>query len=272
MGSWPVTLHYVVSDIHGHVDHLVEALQHVELLDADRAWCGGARWLTVMGDFFDRGPDGIAVVDLIRRLQDEAAGAGGRVEALLGNHEILALGMHRFGDRPVPSPLGDRRSFARSWALNGGRSSDQDRLTAEHIAWLGGLAAIDLCGSDLLLHSDTSDYLRWGDSVDQINEAIRDVLAGDDIERWWDCWVRLTSRYGFVGADGEQEADDLLDQLGGTRVVHGHSIIATLTGQDSSDVTGPLTYAGGRALAIDGGIYAGGPCLVVRLDREISGA
>ena len=264
-------MHYAVSDIHGHLEPLVEALQDARLLDSDLAWCGGAARLTVMGDFFDRGPDGIAVVDLIRRMQEEADGAGGCVDALLGNHEILALGMHLFGDRLVPSPAGDRRSFARSWALNGGRTSDQDRLTAEHIAWLGGLPAIDLSGSDLLLHSDTRDYLRWGDSVEQINHVIRDVLAGDDIQQWWECWVRLTSRYGFAGHDGEQEAVRLLDQLGGTRVVHGHSIIATLTGQDSSDVTGPLTYAGGRALAIDGGIYAGGPCLVVRLDQELPG-
>jgi len=261
-------MHYVVSDIHGHVEHLVGALRRAKLLDSDRAWCGARARLTILGDFFDRGPDGIAVVDLIRRLQDEADSAGGRVDALLGNHEILALGMHRFGDRLVNSPFGGRRSFARSWLLNGGRLGDQERLTNQHIAWLSGLDAIVLAGRDLLLHSDTTDYLRWGDSVELINDAMHDALAGDDLERWWECWVRLTSRYAFADFDGEQEAVELLDQLGGERIVHGHSIIATLTGQDSRDVTGPLSYAGGRALAIDGGIYAGGPCLVVRLDHD----
>jgi hypothetical protein len=261
-------MHYVVSDIHGHVEHLVRALQHAKLLDSDREWCGGRARLTFLGDFFDRGPDGIAVVDLIRRLQDEARRAGGRVDALLGNHEILALGMHRFGDRLVPSSFGARRSFARSWAINGGRSSDQERLTDHHIAWLSELDAVILTGPDLLLHSDTTDYLRWGDNVEQINDAIRDVVAGDDLERWWECWVRLTSRYAFADFDGERVAVGMLNRLGGVRVVHGHSIIATIARRDSREVTGPLSYAGGHALDIDGGIYDGGPCLVVRLDHD----
>ena len=261
-------MHYVVSDIHGHVEHLVGALQDAKLLDADSEWCGGPARLTVLGDLFDRGPDGIAVVDLVCRLQDEARRAGGRVDALLGNHEILALGMHRFGDRPVPSTFGGRRSFARSWVLNGGRAGDQASLTDEHIAWLSGLNGTDLAGPDLLVHSDTTEYLRWGDSVEQINNAIRDVLAGDDLEQWWECWVRLTNRHAFAGMDGERVALGLLNRLGGVRVVHGHSIISTIARGDSREVTGPLSYAGGRALDIDGGIYDGGPCLVVRLDHD----
>src|SRR5450631_3863885 len=102
-------MHYVVSDVHGHVKDLVAALRQENLLDSDRAWCGGQARLTFLGDYFDRGPDGIAVVDLVRRLQDEAATSSGRVDALIGNHEILALGMRRFGDRQVSSYLGSRR-------------------------------------------------------------------------------------------------------------------------------------------------------------------
>ena len=258
-------MHYVVSDLHGHVDHLVAALRRASLIDADQAWCGGTARLTFLGDYFDRGPDGIAVVDLIRRLEGEAGATGGRVDALIGNHEVLALGMSRFGDERVPSEFGGRSSFARSWALNGGQPSDQHRLTQEHIAWLSGLDAIALTGPDLLLHADTTEYLRWGDTSDQINDAVREVLAGDDLGQWWSCFVRLTTRYAFAGVDGAQVAAEMLERLGGERIVHGHSFISTFLGLDSSQVTGPLSYAGGRALAIDGGIYDGGPCLVVRL-------
>ena len=263
-------MHYVVSDVHGHVDDLVVALRGAGLLDVDRAWCGGRARLTFLGDYFDRGPDGIAVVDLVRRLQDQAAVSGGRVDAMIGNHEILALGMRRFGDRPVSSDLGSRRSFARSWELNGGKIRDQQRLTDEHVEWISGLGSIALAGPDLLLHSDTTEYLRWGDTIDQVNDTVRLVLAGDDLEQWWQCWVRLTSRHAFAGLDGEDVAKGLLDQLGGTRIVHGHSIITTFTGQDLSEVSEPLSYAGGRVLAVDGGTYGGGPCLVVRLDADPS--
>jgi len=261
-------MHYVVSDVHGHLEELVTALRQANLLDADRAWSGGQARLTFLGDYFDRGPDGIAVVDLVRRLQGEAEKAGGTVDAMIGNHEILALGMRRFGGRHVPSDLWNRRSFARSWALNGGVAHDQEGLTDEHVEWLRGLDAVVLAGSDLLLHSDTTEYLRWGDTTEQINDAVRRTLASDDLEQWWQCWVRLTSRYAFAGFDGEQVATELLGQLGGERIIHGHSIITTFTGQSPSDVTGPLTYAGGRALAIDGGVYGGGPCLVIRVDPE----
>lgn len=262
-------MHYVVSDVHGHVEDLVAALRQVDLLDPNRAWSGGRARLSFLGDYFDRGPDGIAVVDLVRRLQSEADLSGGRVDALIGNHEILALGMSRFGGQHVASDLWSRRSFARSWALNGGQVRDQQGLTDEHIEWLSGLDAVVLAGPDLLLHSDTTEYLRWGQSAERINEAVRDLLAGDDLEQWWQCWVRLTTRYAFAGFDGEKVASEMLDRLGRERIVHGHSVIATFTGQNPGEVTGPLSYAGGRVLAIDGGIYAGGPCLVVRLDPEM---
>lgn len=261
-------MHYVVSDVHGYVEPLVDALRHAKVLDSDRVWRGGQARLTFLGDYFDRGPDGIAVVELIRRLQLEAAATGGRVDAMIGNHEILALGMSRFGDQIVSSGLLSRRSFARSWAVNGGQLRDQQRLTDEHIGWLCGLDSVVLAGSDLLLHSDTTEYLRWGETPGQINDAVREVLAGDDLDQWWQCWVRLTTRYAFAGFDGERVATELLDRLGGQRIVHGHSIIATLIGREPGEVTGPLSYAGGRALAIDGGIYGGGPCLVVQLDPD----
>ena len=45
---------------------------------------------------------------------------------LLGNHEILLLGMYRFGDTDVPSDFGPR-SFARSWEINGGQVSRPGR-------------------------------------------------------------------------------------------------------------------------------------------------
>lgn len=258
-------MRYVVSDLHGHAELLVVSLEQAGLVDAGGAWCGGQARLTFLGDYFDRGPDGIGVVDLIRRLAEEAAETGGRVDALIGNHEILALGMSRFGDEHVRSELWSRSSFARSWTLNGGQVRDQERLTSEHIAWLSGLDVIALDGPNLLQHSDTTEYLRWGNTIERINNAVRDVLASDNLEQWWECWARLTTRYAFASVDGAQVAADMLSQLGGERIIHGHTFISTLVGRESSEITGPLSYAGGRALAIDGGIYSGGPCLLVQL-------
>jgi hypothetical protein len=160
------------------------------------------------------------------------------------------------------------RSFARSWRLNGGQESDQAGLTDEHIAWLSGLPVLARVDDHLLMHSDTVEYLGWGDSVDAINEAVGALLAGDDIQAWWDCWRRMTTRYAFRGPDGPETADKLLSLFGGSRIVHGHSVIADQLGVPPPLVEGPCLYADGKVLGVDGGVFVGGPCLVVPLTDD----
>jgi hypothetical protein len=61
-------------------------------------------------------------------------------------------------------------------------------------------------------------------------------------------------------------AEEMMRELGVRRIVHGHSIIADLRGIEPHDTDAALLYGRRQILAIDGGIYAGGPCLVVNLD------
>ncbi|HWC80798.1 MAG TPA: metallophosphoesterase family protein [Pseudonocardiaceae bacterium] len=255
---------YVVGDVHGHRKELVDALHAVELVDADGGWTGGNARLWFLGDFFDRGPDGIGVVELVMSLGEQAKAAGGEVQALLGNHEILALGTYLFGDTEVPSDFGPR-SFGRSWRLNGGQDADQEGLTGEQVTWLRGLPVIALVDEHLLMHSDTIEYFGWGESIEEINTNLGGVLAGEDIEEWWECWRRMTTRYAFRGTRGGSVADEVLSMLGGKQIVHGHSVIADQLGIDPSDVEGPYLYADDKVLGVDGGVFVGGPCLVVPL-------
>ena len=254
----------MIGDVHGHRAELVDALCAAGLVDEDATWCGGTARLWFLGDFFDRGPDGVSVVDLVMSLGEQAEQAGGSVRALLGNHEILTLGMHRFGDTEVPADFGSR-SFERSWRLNGGQAADQEALEDRHLDWLTGLSVMARVDDYLLMHSDTVEYLGWGDTVDEINATVSAVLAGDDIELWWDCWRRMTTRYAFRGQDGPETADKLLAAFGGSRIVHGHSVIADQLGVPPALVEGPCLYADGKVLGIDGGLFVGGPCLVVPL-------
>ena len=113
---------YVVGDVHGHLAELIRALHVAELCDEEGHWAGGEAELWFLGDFVDRGPDGVGVIDLVMRLAEEATAAGGSVNSLIGNHEVLLLGMYRFGDDQVPDSPGPR-SFAPSWLLNGGQRS-----------------------------------------------------------------------------------------------------------------------------------------------------
>lgn len=80
-----------VSDIHGAYDALVTTLQEADVINDSLAWSGGSTHFVITGDLLDRGPDSRRVMDLIMRLEHEAAFAGGRVHQLLGNHEVMNL-------------------------------------------------------------------------------------------------------------------------------------------------------------------------------------
>ena len=69
----------------------VSILQRAGLIDSERKWIGGTAMLVQTGDFMDRGPGDRVIMDLLMTLETQAAAAGGRVHALLGNHEIMNL-------------------------------------------------------------------------------------------------------------------------------------------------------------------------------------
>ena len=59
-----------------------------------------------------------------------------------------------------------------------------------------------------------------------------------------------------VGAAAKEIHEELLSQLGGKRVVHGHSVIADQVGVHPVELDAPHLYAGGKAPGIDAGLFA----------------
>jgi hypothetical protein len=80
-----------VGDVHGAYDRFAGILRQAGIIDARDRWSGGRALLVQTGDVLDRGPDSRRVLDLLQRLEGEAAEAGGAVYALLGNHEVMRL-------------------------------------------------------------------------------------------------------------------------------------------------------------------------------------
>jgi hypothetical protein len=80
-----------VGDIHGALSRVTAILTEAKLIDNRRRWIGGRAVLVQTGDILDRGAESRAVLDLLRKLEGEAARAGGRVHVLLGNHEVMRL-------------------------------------------------------------------------------------------------------------------------------------------------------------------------------------
>lgn len=253
---------YVVGDVHGHLAPLTRALRDTGLLDEHGAWSGGDARLWFLGDLTDRGPDGIGVIDLIRRLQTEAAATGGEVGCVMGNHDMLL-----YGSRFVPdAPVTEVRNIIQVWALNGGQEHDLAALDEERAAWLADRPAVALVEDHLLLHADTLAYLEFGPTIDEINAALRKIMHERDASTFGRNTRLLFRRFEFLEHnDGVAHARELLDKLGGRQIVHGHSTIPETFGVPPTAVRGPITYADGLVMAVDTGISLGAPCIVVPL-------
>ena len=122
-----------IGDVHGSYDKLLQLLQGTDLVDSALAWTGGETHVVFLGDLTDRGPLERPVLDLVRRLEDDAAAAGGRLHVLLGNHEVLNIvgdlryvegqGFSDFADDEQAADRSAALTRFRSAALNVGMSS-----------------------------------------------------------------------------------------------------------------------------------------------------
>ncbi len=162
---------FVVGDVHGCRDALVRLLGDTGLVDGHERWSGADARLWLLGDLADRGPDGVGVIDLVMRLEREAAG---NVRCLLGNHDALIRAAARFADDAVDA---SGVSFREIWMMNGGSVRDLERLEPHHLAWIERMPAVARDGEWLVLHADTDAYLGLGATSDAVNEAVREVFA-----------------------------------------------------------------------------------------------
>jgi hypothetical protein len=84
---------YAVSDLHAHYPQLATLLFHNGLIagvpaqPSDLTWTGGDATLVVVGDMIDKGSESLEVIEALMALQTSAEAHGGKVVALLGNHE-----------------------------------------------------------------------------------------------------------------------------------------------------------------------------------------
>ncbi|GLX99661.1 metallophosphoesterase [Actinoplanes sp. NBRC 101535] len=249
---------FAASDMHGHRAEFREALRDAGLIDAAGDWSGADARLWLLGDYFDRGPDGVGVIDDIRRLAGQAPASGGEVHALLGNHEAQLLAAYRFGHTVTAQDW----DFYDAWVRYGGQESDIRRLTPEHVEWLLRLPATALVDDHLLVHSDTTNYLAFGDSVATVNAMVTDYLNTDDPEAFLYFCGMISGRASFRTGD---EVERMFATFGGIRLVHGHSTLISQFGVRPDDVRTALSYSDDRVLAVDGGVFEGGRVLVTPL-------
>ncbi len=210
----------MIGDVQGQLAKLTAALRGAGLIAPDLTWAGGEAALWFLGDLVDRGPNGITVVELVMRLQREAAEAGGKVGALLGNHDALLLTADRFGDRHAS---GAGATFRADWERNGGLAADLAALTPRHVAWLQALSPLAAVGDTVLAHADALFYLAYGRSIAEVNAAFARQLRSDDAAAWDRLLREFSERLAF--RDDRPDGAANLDVFSGTSALAGSSTV-----------------------------------------------
>ena len=92
---------FAIGDVHGDYDRLVKLLTTAKIIEHTASpetvapdavtWIAGKAVLVFTGDLIDKGPHSFKVLQLAASLRKAAAGSGGRVVTLMGNHEAEFL-------------------------------------------------------------------------------------------------------------------------------------------------------------------------------------
>lgn len=103
-----------IGDLEGDYEKFTDMLRQAGLIDAAGNWIGGATHLVQLGDIPDRGPNSRMIMDHLMRLEPQAIQAGGRVHALIGNHEAMNVeGDLRYVHPGEYAAFADQRSARR---------------------------------------------------------------------------------------------------------------------------------------------------------------
>ena len=238
-----------VGDVHGDFEQFVKVLHAAEVIDEKNDWAAGKTHLVQTGDVLDRGPDSRKAMDLLMRLEAQAAKAGGAVHALIGNHEAMML----LDDWRYLHP-GEAAAF-------GGADAYRKALSAEGVygKWIRSHNTAIRINDILFVHAGlTPSCAKF--SLREINEAVRKELAAKDEEGLAMRYAGpLWDRSMALGDDDElaKELEPVLKKYEAARMVVGHT----------PSREGVVVRAGGRLIRIDVGMceYYGGPaaCLVI---------
>jgi len=155
---------YVIGDLQGCA-HEAEALLQKIALDA-----GGDARILFVGDLINRGPESLLA---LRRMKALAETSGGRVEALLGNHDLHLLAVAAGAQAASKSDTLDEILAA----------PDREEL----LAWLRGRPLAMFVDAHLLVHAGVAPQWDAAQTMALANE-VEEVLRGDG---WIDFLARM---------------------------------------------------------------------------------
>jgi len=211
-----------IGDLHGDLRAFGAIARSCGLIDERGSWCGGGTHLVLMGDLVG-GVHSRLLLNAVMRLEREAQRAGGRVHALLGNHDLLpAAG--RFGRMKRK----ERRAYRKRDFRGDGPFSE----------WLRRRPTILKIGQTLYVHAGLH---RWALDTDpgEVNAQVRAWVAHHQgrgpkpprSTRWavdeeeGPMWTRAfkARRRKPKDAPSMKTIRAILERLGAERIVLGHA-------------------------------------------------
>ncbi|PRQ03878.1 Calcineurin-like phosphoesterase [Enhygromyxa salina] len=260
-----------LGDIHGDIEATRRALRLAGAIDDNDRWIGGELVVVQTGDQLDRGDDEQEILELLARLQHEAAAAGGTLHLLNGNHEF----MNALGDLRYVTP-GGYADFADAPGVDPGRPELREIMAQAppqaqaRVAafWPGQPWAKELAKRNVIIVVGDSVFVHggvtppWAERVAAINTESRAWLAGDRPEPP----KAITAEDGPVWSrhySDSPDADDcaLLEQaletIGVARMIVGHTV----------HTEGITSACDDRVWMVDVGMasYYGGPTEVLEI-------
>lgn len=172
-----------IADVHGAAEGFAAILKRAGLIDDQQRWSGGRAIMVQTGDLCDRGAGMRASLDLLMALEEQAKAAGGRVHALLGNHEV----MNMVGETRDGSP--------EIFASFGGEDATREAFSARgrYGKWLRSKPAIAKVETTVFMHAGIDPAFSEA-SLNDINQRVKRELAE------WDAGVSYLVDRKLVGA------------------------------------------------------------------------
>lgn len=170
-----------IGDVHGAAEAFTAILTTAGLIDSNKQWIGGRSILVQTGDMTDRGAGTKAALDLLMSLEKQAEKAGGRVHALLGNHEVMNLTGHMRDATPeIFASFGGEAAMRAAFAPDG-----------HYGRWLRTKPIVATIDGTLFMHA--------GISTDESKQSVNDLnnRVKRDLEVW-DTGVRLLQKLKLV--------------------------------------------------------------------------
>lgn len=211
-----------IGDLHGDLRAFGAIASECGLVDERGSWSGGDAHLVLMGDLMG-GVHSRLLIHALMRLEREARRSGGRVHALLGNHDLMPVA-GRFGKLT----RGERQIWRR----------DDFRGDGPYAAWVQARPTILKIGRILYVHAGLD---RWALDTDpgEVNAHVRAWIAhhqGNGPKppqetRWafddddGPMWTRAfrPGRRRPKDAPSKKTLRAILERLGAERIVLGHS-------------------------------------------------